>query len=197
MGIAVKPIRRLIGLIGTNGAGKSAVCDYLRECGFLVVSLSDIVRAEVRHRNKPETRDIMVHTSNDLKQQFGMDVLARRSFHESSEKDVSAIAFDSIRNLDEVIYLREKRVIFLGIDAPIDVRYDRVTRRGRASDAVDFATFQAHDDRENTGQSAGQNIFQAFRECELIIQNTGDLTLLHAQVNEFLSVHFGRVGNLA
>ena len=189
--------RRLIGLIGTNGAGKSAVCDYLRDCGFLVVSLSDIVRSEVRHRNKPETRDVMVHTSNELKGQFGMDVLARRCFHESSEKDVSSIAFDSIRNLDEVIYLREKGVIFLGIDAPIDLRYTRVTERGRASDTVDFATFQAHDDRENTGQSAGQNIFQAFQECEVIIQNIGDLAALHFQVDDFLSVQLDRVGKPA
>ncbi len=139
----------------------------------------------------------MVHTSNELKDQFGMDVLARRCFHQSSEKDVSSIAFDSIRNLDEVIYLREKGVIFLGIDAPIDLRYDRVIQRGRASDTVDFATFQSHDDRENTGQSAGQNIFQAFQECEVIIQNIGDLSALHDQVNDFLTVQFGRVGKLA
>ncbi|NBV82753.1 hypothetical protein EBR57_01315 [bacterium] len=193
--IVLKPLRRLIGLIGTNGAGKSVVCDYLRQQGFLVASLSDIVRAEVRHRNKPETRDVLVQTSNDLKIQFGMDVLARRSFHESSEKDVSSIAFDSIRNLAEVQYLHEKGVVFLGVDAPIALRYDRIVQRGRASDAIDFVTFQAHDDRENKGQSAGQNIFQALEACKTIIQNTGDIDALHTHVDAFLTHHFGRVGN--
>jgi len=135
----------------------------------------------------------MVQTANDLKEQFGMDVLARRSYHESSEKMVTAIAFDSIRNVDEVIYLRNKGVIFLGIDAPIELRYSRVIDRARASDIVDFETFKSHDDRENTGQSMGQNIFRAFEECSEIIQNTTSLAHLHFNVDQFLTRHFGRI----
>lgn len=170
------------------------MCEYLRSLNFLVVSLSDIVRTEVRHRNKPLTRDVMVHTSNELKAQFGMDVLARRSFHESSEKETHSIAFDSIRNLDEIIYLRDKGVIFLGVDAPIELRYSRVIERARESDGVDFDTFKAHDDRENTGQSPGQNIFRAFQECETIIQNTDTLSALQYEVDQFLATHFARIG---
>jgi len=183
--------KRLIGLVGTNGAGKSAVCDYLSHIGFTVVSLSDIVRAELRHRQKPETRDTLVQTANDMKGQFGMDVLARRAYHESIEKDRPSIAFDSIRNLDEIIYLRDKGVSFLGIDAPIELRYDRVWLRKRASDLLDFETFKSQDARENTGQSAGQNIFRAFQECRTIIQNVGDLEGLHTDVKQFLMSEFG------
>lgn len=187
----MKQHRHYIGLIGTNGAGKSAACDYLQSIGFLVVSLSDIVRAELHGHQKPETRDNLVHIANDMKAQFGMDVLARRAFHESTEKDVFKIAFDSIRNIDEVNYLRDRGVFFLGINAPIELRFERVVSRGRASDRVDFDTFKAHDIRENSGQSSGQNIGSALAVCDAIIQNTGNLDEFHAQLHTILENDLG------
>lgn len=187
----MKQHKQWVGLIGTNGAGKSAVCAFLQENGFVIVSLSDIVRAELRHRQKPETRDIMVATANEMKAKFGMDVLARRAFHESSEKGTHRIAFDSVRHPDEVRYLRDHGVVFLGINAPVALRYERVVSRQRASDMIDFDTFKAHDDRENLGQSTGQNIFKAFESCRTMIDNSGSLARLHDQVIDFLNTEFG------
>ncbi len=187
----MKPPTQRIGLIGSNGAGKSAVCEFLTGVGFRVVSLSDIVRAELRHLHKAETRDIMVETANQMKAQYGMAVLAQRAFQSVSESGSNRIAFDSVRNGDEVRYLIDHGVVFLGINAPVELRYQRVISRQRASDLIDFETFKLHDDRENLGQSSGQNIFQAFEFCQTIVDNSGSLDYLHAQVRAFLNSEFG------
>ena len=186
----LKRTKRQIGLVGTNGAGKSAVCDYLRQRGYLIVSLSDIVRAEVRHHHRPESRDSLVQTANEMKARYGADVLARRAFHETDEKEVDSIVFDSVRNLDEVQFLRSKGVIFLGIDAPVDLRYERVKLRARESDLVDYETFVSHDDRENKGISSGQHIFRAFEECQTIIRNDGSIDQLKRDVDAFIAATF-------
>lgn len=177
-----------IGLIGTNGAGKSAVSDYLVGRGFHTVSLSDRVREAADEQHLPHTRDVLTHLANVMKNEHGADVLARRS-HElvKANKDPNTpVVYDSIRNIAEVSYLRNKGVIMLGIDAPIALRYQRVKQRLRVGDDVTFDTFVAHDARERDGSSSGQNLTLALAECHTIVINDHTLARLHDQINHFL-----------
>ena len=55
---------RLIGLTGTNGAGKGEVAAYLMKKGYAYVSLSDEIREELRRRGEPITRDSLIAEGN-------------------------------------------------------------------------------------------------------------------------------------
>src|SRR4030042_2305396 len=69
---------RLIGLTGTNGAGKGEVAAYLMKNGYAYVSLSDEIRKELRRRGEPVTRDSLIAEGNALRREYGPDILARR-----------------------------------------------------------------------------------------------------------------------
>ena len=175
------------GLVGKNGAGKSAVCQYLAEKGFAVLSLSDIVRREVSDRGLESNRDNLVATANDLKQAKGAAVLAIESIAYAKENQLSNVVFDSIRNEDEIVYLKENGVIVIGVDADIELRYQRISARKGDTDHIDFQTFKAHDERENTGASSGQNINQALSMCKEIINNNGSYDGLKQNIDRLLN----------
>jgi len=177
-----------LGLIGTNGAGKTAICDYLKEKkGFAFFSLSDIVRSEAQKRGLAQTRDNLVQTGNDLKSKNGLAILAQLSFEKAQNNPNPNIVFDSIRNIAEVQFLKEKGVRMIGVDAPVELRYQRIQARKRESDMIDFETFVKHDERENSGVSLGQNIKESLAQCEVVINNTGDLQNLLIQIDQILA----------
>jgi dephospho-CoA kinase len=179
----------MIGLVGTNGSGKSTICDYLVDRGFQRYSLSSVIHNYVREKGLPTTRDNLVETSNRLKAQKGQDVLAREMFQLAMKEASSKIVFDSIRNPDEVKFLKDHYVTLIGVDAPIEKRYERISARKRESDLIDFETFRQHDQRENSGESSGQNVFAAMKACENVITNDGSYDDLCEQVDQLLSVY--------
>ena len=175
-----------LGLVGTNGSGKSSLCAYLSQKGFDVFSLSDIVRQESLLLGNGLDRDTLIKTGNNLKLSFGLDVLAVRSF-EKAQASLGDVVFDSIRHPAESRFFLEKGVKLIGIDAPVDMRYQRIFARQAATDCVSFDTFKLQDALENEGLSSGQHIHQTLQDCHVIIHNTGSITDLFSEVEGFLA----------
>src|ERR1051326_8491545 len=94
----------LIGLTGRNASGKGEVAKYLEKKSFYYHSLSDVIRDEVRRRGQPLSRENLIATGNELRQQHGPAVLAQRIL-EKLEGDKHYV-IDSIRNPREVDTLR-------------------------------------------------------------------------------------------
>ena len=68
----------IIGLTGTNGAGKTAVADYLESLGFGRHSLSDEIRRELAERGLPATRENLIQQGNAIRAGEGRSALADR-----------------------------------------------------------------------------------------------------------------------
>ena len=66
----------ILGVAGPYGAGKGEVVDYLRARSFYALSLSDVLRDELRARGEAETRERMIATGNELRARGGAAVLA-------------------------------------------------------------------------------------------------------------------------
>jgi len=66
----------LIGLTGTNGAGKGEAAAFLRSLGYAYHSLSDILREELLARGLEASRDNLIAVGNELRETFGPDILA-------------------------------------------------------------------------------------------------------------------------
>jgi dephospho-CoA kinase len=175
-----------IGLIGVNGAGKSTVCDYFKDHGFEVLSLSDALRDYVLEKDLPLDRDTLTYTANRLKEERGLDVLAKLVFEGVEESRWNNVVFDSIRNGEEVSFLAEKGVVFVGVTADINIRYERIKLRARETDYVDFDTFKRQDIRETSGESTGQNIGVALESCQFIVENNTGLEDLHTALDTVL-----------
>jgi len=177
----------MLGLIGSNGAGKSTACTFFKNKGFRVFSLSNVIREICDQTGLEKTRENLIATANQLKQTEGDGVLAKKALDFTKADTTTPIVFDSIRNESECQILRENGVTLIGIDAPIEIRWKRTQSRNDTTDNVDFETFKRFDDIEMSGKSTGQNIQKALDYCTYRLVNDRDEHSLHVQLDEILT----------
>ena len=119
----------IVGLTGTNGAGKTVTADHLKAKGFRFYSLSDEIRAELERQRLSNTRENLIEMGNRLRREYGPPVLAERV--KTKLRPDQNYVIDSIRNPSEVEALRlNGNFHLLHLDAPPNVRYERVVSRG-------------------------------------------------------------------
>lgn len=174
---------RLIGLTGTNCAGKGEAAAFFKKKRYACFSLSDMIREELEKRGQPVSRNNLIKMGNDLRERFGADILARRIL----EKVGSKAVIDSIRNPKEVERLRRERgFILLAIEAPAELRYQRAQTRGRDESASTFEEFAAKEKEEMNGMETGQQLKACLEMADIVIVNDGTLENLHNKLEALL-----------
>lgn len=175
-----------IGIIGQNGAGKSTVCDYFKEQGFYVISLSDVVRHYADQLQQPKDRDTLTRLANQMKAENGRDCFAKETVKSVSKQVNSNVVFDSVRHPDEMNYLMSFNTQFIGVFAALDVRYERIKSRQSDTDFVTFETFKEQDEYEALGASSGQFISECLNMCHYKIENDGSIDKLFAEIDDII-----------
>ena len=179
----MKKDARIIGLTGTNGAGKGEVAAYLIRKGYAYFSLSDLVREELRKKEKEVTRNNLIKMGTELREKFSPDILAKRVMKKVKDRAI----IDSIRNPHEVDYLRkQKDFIQLAIDAHVELRYKRVRKRGRNESAATLEEFIKKEEEEMTDYEKGQQLLNCMKLADYTIINDGSLEDLHKKLEELL-----------
>jgi len=143
----------IIGLTGTMASGKDAIVDVLKRKGFITLSLSDEVRAEARERGIEITRENLQALGNEMRQNQGPSVLAQRILMKISDPQKNYV-INGIRNPCEIAELKNWPSFYLiAVDAPQQLRFQRLMTRNRPSDPKSFYEFMKVD---NTDQGVNQ-----------------------------------------
>jgi len=173
----------IIGLTGTNGAGKTAVAQYLESLGFECHSLSDEIRRELTEQGLPSTRENLIHKGNAIRANEGRSALADRV--KARLADGTRYVIDSIRNPSEVESLRATgRFRLLLVDAPQQVRYRRVVARGGDRLPASFEEFVDQERREwESDDPAAQRMKATIEMADETISNEAGVAELRLKVN--------------
>lgn len=170
-------------MTGPNASGKGEIASFLVARGYHYHSLSDAVREAVRDRGLETTRENLVQVGNELRAAGGPGALVD---HLAPRLAPPAIV-DSVRNPGEVEALRRLDGFFLlGVDAPAEVRFARITSRGRQGDIRTAEEFAAYEARENSSDSNRQRIGATLELADAVILNDGSLDDLHGRVQSAL-----------
>ncbi len=173
----------LIGLTGTNGAGKGEVASFFVEKGYAYFSLSDVIREELKKKNQEITRDNLIRMGNFMRRQFSPDILARRVAKKSKRKSV----IDSIRNPKEVEFFQNQDdFMLLAIDAPPELRFERVKIRGREESVSSLQEFVAKEAEEMGTEKSSQQLLACMEMADYTIINDGTIEELRNKLEEFL-----------
>jgi dephospho-CoA kinase len=174
---------RLIGLTGTNGAGKGEAASFFVENGYAYYSLSDVIREELRKKNMAITRDNMIRMGNRMREQSTPEILARLV----AKKITGRTVIDSIRNPKEVVFFQSQgNFMLLAIDAPAELRFERIKKRGREESVTSFQEFLAKENEEMGTEKSRQQLQACMDMADRTIINDGTLEELRKKLEEFL-----------
>jgi len=180
----------IIGLTGPIAGGKGMVAELLKKKGFFYSSTSDRVREEIRKGEMEITRENLQKIADNLRNEFGGEILAKRTWEKVGKKGGAKVVIDSIRGEAEVDFLKKKPNFYLiGVTAPRRLRYQRLASRQRESDPVgwkDFLKIDRIDFRSGKGKK-GRNIKACLRKADYVLINKGTIKELEAKVEEILA----------
>jgi len=170
---------RLIGISGTNGAGKDTLAHWLQDNqGWQFVSVSDILRAELGRRNLPIERKYLRSLSTELRKEKGLGVLVDLSVRQW-DNQFSGLIISSIRNPGEADRIHELGGKVVWVDADPKIRYERIMGRRRGTeDTKTFEQFMAEEqaEMEGTGDPASLDMLAVKQKADIFIQNDTETT---------------------
>lgn len=170
-----RQLPRLIGLAGPHGSGKDTLADILvRHHAYTFVSISDLLREEVKKRGWSLERDSLLSISSEWRARFGRGVLVDRAYQQA--KGARRVVIASLRNPGEARLVHELGGIVVWIDASPQIRYRRIVNRGRgAEDFKSFEAFLAEETREMRplGGVNGSHMLAVKKQADVVLDNSG------------------------
>jgi dephospho-CoA kinase len=139
----------IIGITGTNGAGKGTVVEYLvGSKGFKGYSVREAITEEILRRGLEVNRPNLNEVATNLRELHGPGYFSTLFITDAKEKGFTNIVIESIRNPIEAQNLQSQGGKMLVVDANRNVRYKRIIARASATDSVSFEEFCAQEDME-------------------------------------------------
>ena len=186
----------IIGIGGTNGAGKDTVAQLLVETyGFMFAGATEMFVAELQKRGWPTDREHKSKLSAEWRREMGMSAIVDKALAAYDAEPVGkykGLAVGSLRHPGEVDRVHELKGIVLWIDADPQIRYQRISsgNRGRGlEDDKTYEVFLAEEQREMTptGDAATLNMSAVKERADKILfNNSSDLTELSAELAKIL-----------
>ncbi len=125
----------ILAVVGLCGTGKSVVTRYIeKNFKFKSIYFGGFVLEEVKKRNLEINSTNEKIVREDLRRQYGLDVMARKAFNtiNSYLEEGADVIIDGLYSFSEYIYLKEqfpKRLALLAIHSPKKLRYQRLGKR--------------------------------------------------------------------
>ncbi|MDR0797502.1 MAG: flagellar hook-basal body complex protein FliE [Nitrososphaerota archaeon] len=173
----------VIGLTGMPGAGKTVFAEAAVAAGYIKVTMGDVIREETLCRglelNPQNVGKIML----DLRKDWGGNVVAERCVQKIETQVSDKIVIDGLRSLSEAEVFKSNFAGFklVTVHAASDVRFVRLSQRGRSDDPEDFDVFLERDMRE---LSVG--LGNAIALSEHILVNDSGIESFKAVVRKYL-----------
>ena len=187
MSIRLRPpsMARVVAVCGMPGSGKGEFADVLSANNIPVLSMGDMVRAEVTRLDLKESPGIFGEIAAQLRADHGEDVLAVRladavDFHLESHP---LVLIEGMRGTAERVVFEQRwsdDFFSLAVVASSDTRFTRIQNRGRSEDG-DRQAFEIRDTRER-----GWGLEEIISESDFLIDNNVNLEMFRTSCQAWL-----------
>ena len=163
----------VVGLTGMPGAGKSLVVGIARDLGYDIVAMGDVVREQTRLRGLEPTPQNVGKVMLELRAEGGNFVIAKKCIPKIEEQASRKVLVDGLRSQFEADIFKEhfQKFTVVAVHASPQIRFQRLSRRGRSDDPKIWEVFHERDMRE---LSVGLGTVIALSEKILVNDNSID-----------------------
>lgn len=175
---------KLIAFVGMPASGKSEAADIAKKLGIPVVNMGDVVREETARRGLPPNDENIGGTGTTLRQEEGMDVIAKRCVPKIRLIKTPVVVVDGTRNIHEIEYFKKEfgtDFMLIAIHTPFKIRFERVIKRSRSDDMNSREELKRRDERE-----IGWGLDKAIEKADITIDNTGTIDKFQEQIEQLL-----------
>ncbi len=166
---------RVFAVCGLPASGKGEFATILAKTGIPVLSMGDMIRAEVKKRNIEEYPEVFGEVAQQLRQQFGDDILAVRlcSAVDNLLEKHDVVLIEGLRGVAEYDVFHSHwsdRFSTIAVTADEEIRFQRIQLRGRAEDG-DRDSLKIRDERE-----IGWGLDVLINQADFTLSNDGSLS---------------------
>lgn len=185
----------IIGLSGTFASGKDTLAHHLVATkNFLHVSTGDMIRAVAEAEYGNIERPTLFKTANETREKRGPGVFAELALekYEAEKSQYSGVVISGVRSLGEVEVIKKAGGKIAFVDAPIEVRYQRIKARHRSGEEkLSFEEFKASEEREELTVHDNpyvQDLIGVKEQTDILLFNEGDLEAYLADAEQKLGL---------
>ncbi|WP_435126127.1 AAA family ATPase [Halobaculum sp. D14] len=178
---------RVIGTVGLPGSGKGEAAAVAEEEGVPVVTMGDVIREECRRRGL-DPAEHHGEVAKALREEEGPAAIAERSIplieEAAAETDADAVLVDGLRSMVELERFRDRfgdDFLLVSIEAPFDVRAERLGARGRDDSDVDVDALRRREERE-----LEFGMGEVIDAADVTVENTESLAAFRDRVRDLL-----------
>ena len=130
---------KVIGILGLPGSGKTTALNAVKSLGK-VITMGDVVREEARNRNIEPSGDNLGNIAQELREQYGSDIIAKNCIKMIQESKTEVIFVDGVRSMNEVKVFRQYwKFPLISIEIDEQLRITLLIERARSDDSINIA----------------------------------------------------------
>lgn len=176
---------RVLAVCGLPGSGKGEFASVMESNGIPILSMGDMVRAEVSRLGIEESPGIFGEIAAQLRAEFGDDVLAKRLCDAVDEllNSNDLILIEGLRGTAEFDLFNSRwgdKFSTIAITASRETRFERTQTRGRSEDG-DISAFEVREQRET-----GWGLDTLIENADITLPNESNLEEFHANCDNWL-----------
>lgn len=178
--------KKVIGIVGMPGCGKSVASNIGKELGFSVLVMGDVIREEVISRGLELTPENVSRIMLKIREKEGAAVVAKRCIKKIVDLRNDRIIIEGVRSLSEVEEYKRFFPFFklLSIHSSPATRFSRIFNRRRRDDSQNRRDFNLRDRRE-----LRVGIGSVIAMADYVIVNEGTLAEFKMKIRRFLEEH--------
>lgn len=175
----------VIGLAGTFASGKDTLAHHLvKNFDFIHISTGDMLRQEALKTRGSIERPVLHEVADELRHTKGGGILVELACETFAAKqkerdDYKGLVVSGLRSLGEAKAIKEAGGELLFIDAPIEVRYERMISRKRDNETQltleEFAAQEAKELESAGDGDADFNLLGIKAKADYVIENVTSL----------------------
>ena len=172
---------QLIGISGTFSSGKDTIAHRLvADFGYTHVSTSDLVREEALRQYDSIERPVMHKVADEYRKENGAGAFVKLALAKPRPLVVTGL-----RSLGEAQVVKQNGGLLLFVDAPLEVRYNRMVSRLRDGEAqISLEEFRQREEKEmySGPTDADFNIVGISKMADITFHNSGSYEQFIAEV---------------